>query len=237
MWRGFLPLAALALAGAWALGPLAHQGIEAAVQRETRAQLTAAGLGWVGVAVSGQEVTLSGAEPEPGAGGRALAVVRAERCATWLGARPCALSVAVRFSPPLAVAGVASASPAQAQACENALGGAQSGAALEFASGSAALAPGSAPLLDRLAGAARACPGLIRIEGHTDLVGRDAFNLSLSQGRAAAVREALIARGVPADRLSSSGLGARRPLADNGTAAGRARNRRIEFHVASAGQH
>src|SRR5205807_8138253 len=65
----------------------------------------------------------------------------------------------------------------------------------------------------------------------TDPVGRSAFNRRLSQARAAAVRDALIARGVPAERLRARGFAARRPIADNTTESGRARNRRIEFHV------
>jgi outer membrane protein OmpA-like peptidoglycan-associated protein len=48
------------------------------------------------------------------------------------------------------------------------------------------------------------------------------------------VRDALIARGVPAERLHTRGFAARRPIADNSTESGRARNRRIEFHALSA---
>src|SRR5256885_8851881 len=65
VWRGLLPLAALALAVSFALGPVARNWIEGAVQRETRDQLNAAGFGWVGLSVSGQSVTLSGEEPVP----------------------------------------------------------------------------------------------------------------------------------------------------------------------------
>jgi len=64
------------------------------------------------------------------------------------------------------------------------------------------------------------------------IIGIDAKGLG--EARAAAVRDALIARGVPAERLRAQGLGAARPIADNQTESGRARNRRIEFH-ASAG--
>jgi hypothetical protein len=85
---------------------------------------------------------------------------------------------------------------------------------------------------------ARTCPGAIRIEGHTDTIGRTAFNRSLSEARAAAVRDALIARGIPAERLQAQGFGAARPVADNRTDSGRALNRRIEFHaVAAAAAH
>ena len=103
-----------------------------------------------------------------------------------------------------------------------------------FTSGSAIIDAGSGPLLDRLAHAARSCPGTIRIEGHTDIIGRTAFNRSLSEARAQAVRAALIERGIPAQRLSAQGFGAARPIADNRTENGRARNRRIEFHAVAA---
>jgi outer membrane protein OmpA-like peptidoglycan-associated protein len=235
VWRGLLPLLALALAATFALGPVARNWIEGPVRRETRAQLDAASFGWVGLSVSGQNVTLSGEEPAAGAGERAIALAKAATCATWIGRHTCAVSVRGRFTAP-APLGAAAAAPTQtaAQACERSLAGTLAGEQIEFASGSAAIDTRSGPLLDRLAKEARTCPGTLRIEGHTDPVGRSAFNRSLSQARAAAVRDALIARGVPAERLRAQGFAARRPIADNLTESGRARNRRIEFHAVSA---
>ncbi|TLY66243.1 MAG: OmpA family protein [Gammaproteobacteria bacterium] len=235
LWRGLLPLVALALTASFAAGPVARNWIEGAVQRETREQLDAAGFGWVGLSVSGQNLTLSGEEPAPGSGERAIAVAKAARCATWIGRRACAVSVAGRFTSPAPPASAAAAPPqTAAQACERSLAGVLAGGQIEFASGSAAIDARSGPLLDRLAQEAGSCPGTLRIEGHTDPVGRSAFNRRLSQARAAAVRDALIARGVPAERLRARGFAARRPIADNTTESGRARNRRIEFHVVSA---
>lgn len=70
----------------------------------------------------------------------------------------------------------------------------------------------------------------LRIEGHTDNIGSDAYNLELSKRRAAAVKNALVARyGVAADRLSTTGYGASRPKETNDTLDGRARNRRVEL--------
>jgi outer membrane protein OmpA-like peptidoglycan-associated protein len=233
VWRGMLPLAALALTVTFALGPAAHSWIEGTVQRELRSQLDAAGFGWVKVAVSGQSVTLAGEQPTPGAGERALALAAAARCLTWSGRRTCAVSVTGRFSAPAPAISGAAAQLAAA-ACEQALTEALTGEQIQFTSASATIDAASAPLLDRLARQVGACPGVIRIEGHTDLVGRGAFNLSLSESRAMAVRDALIARGVPAERLQAQGFGARRPIADNHTASGRARNRRIELHAVTA---
>jgi len=70
-----------------------------------------------------------------------------------------------------------------------------------------------------------------RVEGHTDSVGTDAYNLDLSQRRADSVREYLIARGIPATRLTTAGKGEAEPVAPNTTAEGRFQNRRVEFRV------
>ena len=229
-WRGLAPLLALLLIGGYAVGPFAL-GIEAGIQRELQAQLSAAGFGWVGVRAAGQDVTLTGAEPQAGAGARALALAQAARCPSWLGRFSCARHVAAHFDAAApAAAGTAMADEA-ARSCERGFEAALGGEQVVFASASASIAPVSAPLLERLAAAAQRCGGTVRIEGHTDLVGRDEFNRGLSEARAVAVRDALIARGVAAGRLRAQGFGARRPIADNATESGRARNRRIEFHA------
>lgn len=76
-------------------------------------------------------------------------------------------------------------------------------------------------------------PELLRVEvqGHTDNAGTDEHNLKLSEERARAVMAWLVKHGVAESRLSAVGHGEGRPLADNGTEEGRARNRRVEFHV------
>ena len=257
MWRGLLPLAALALLTVFALGPFARGTVQAGVEQEVREQLRTAGFAWVDVHVSGQSVGLSGEEPAAGAGERAVALARSATCPTFLGTRTCAAQVAARFTapaplpaePPLAAAPAAAAGTAAipahgmpavpahasaAEACERTLATELAGEQIQFASGRAAIDAGSAGLLDRLAREVRSCPGTLRIEGYTDTVGRGRVNRALSDKRAAAVREALIARGVPAARLKARGFGARRAIADNSTEAGRAKNRRIEFHVLAA---
>jgi outer membrane protein OmpA-like peptidoglycan-associated protein len=70
----------------------------------------------------------------------------------------------------------------------------------------------------------------LSVAGHTDNIGEAAFNQQLSEHRAAAVKEALVSRyGIAADRLSTSGYGASRPVEPNTTLEGRARNRRVEL--------
>lgn len=85
------------------------------------------------------------------------------------------------------------------------------------------------PTLDRLAQLVQAVGGSqVAIEGHTDSEGEDAYNRGLSERRATAVRDYLVARGVPAERLTTAGLGEARPVAPNEDDAGRQRNRRVE---------
>ena len=71
----------------------------------------------------------------------------------------------------------------------------------------------------------------IELQGHTDNVGGDAYNLALSRRRAESVRDYLIERGVVADRLAARGYGEAQPIESNDTEAGRARNRRVVMHV------
>ncbi len=72
---------------------------------------------------------------------------------------------------------------------------------------------------------------MLDIEGHTDSQGSDEYNHTLSDDRAASVRDYLISQGVEASRLKSTGYGETKPVADNNTAAGRAKNRRTEMVV------
>ena len=102
---------------------------------------------------------------------------------------------------------------------------------IHYASGSAVIDRASLLLLD-LFSEYLADTGLsVEIGGHTDDVGSEADNLTLSESRANAVREYLILQGVPAHSVTARGYGESRPRADNTTIAGRSRNRRTEFRV------
>ncbi|MBK9486321.1 MAG: OmpA family protein [Chitinophagaceae bacterium] len=69
----------------------------------------------------------------------------------------------------------------------------------------------------------------LQIDGHTDFVGKDEYNQTLSEQRAASVRAYLISQGIAESRISSAGYGESRPVADNNTTAGKALNRRVEM--------
>jgi outer membrane protein OmpA-like peptidoglycan-associated protein len=101
---------------------------------------------------------------------------------------------------------------------------------VQFATGTANLNSSAREILARFSGVVASYPNLsFRIEGHTDNVGSEATNSELSLRRAMAVRDYLIPQGVAASRIEVEGLGPLRPIADNATAEGRARNRRVEI--------
>jgi len=99
-----------------------------------------------------------------------------------------------------------------------------------FDSGRATLKPGADRTIDRLAQALKDNPNTkVQIEGHTDSVGGDDYNMALSERRADAVAGALRMRGVPSDRYEAKGLGKDFPVASNDSDAGRQQNRRVEI--------
>lgn len=69
----------------------------------------------------------------------------------------------------------------------------------------------------------------VEVAGHTDSIGTDEYNMGLSQRRAEAVRNYLVDKGVPAERLTVKGYGESQPVADNATSEGRFQNRRVEL--------
>jgi outer membrane protein OmpA-like peptidoglycan-associated protein len=103
-----------------------------------------------------------------------------------------------------------------------------------FMSGKAELQPQARENLSKLSGILAAYPGpyVLAIGGHTDSVGSDAMNDKLSQARAESVRNYLIQAGVAESHMASAtGYGKHQPVADNATAAGRAKNRRVEIII------
>jgi len=97
----------------------------------------------------------------------------------------------------------------------------------------ATLRPEAIAKLDHAAQVMADNPGIrVNIEGHTDSVGSDSYNQSLSERRAKSVVDYLLGKGVDAGRLMPTGFGESRPVATNDTAEGRAQNRRVDLIVA-----
>lgn len=87
-------------------------------------------------------------------------------------------------------------------------------------------------MLDEVAADLKKYPQLqVELQGHTDSIGSDAFNLRLSDQRAQSVREYLLSKGVGTRQLEAKGYGESQPVADNKTDTGRAENRRVVMRV------
>lgn len=101
-----------------------------------------------------------------------------------------------------------------------------------FDTGKSALKPGAKSTLKKIAAQLKAEDTIhIAVEGHTDSVGTEASNQTLSDKRAQAVRDYLVSEGVPDGRITSAGKGEAEPIATNKTAAGRQQNRRVELVI------
>jgi len=101
---------------------------------------------------------------------------------------------------------------------------------VNFEFDSATLTMGAEQILDDVADKLRANSNVrVRIEGHTDSMGSEAYNQDLSQARADSVADYLMRQGVDAERMRTVGYGESQPVASNDTDAGRAENRRVEL--------
>lgn len=223
-----------------AAGPIARDA-----ERRANEILVLGGFDWATVERYGRGMEIQGAAPSAAAGAAAVAAVARDWAIrdAWGG-----FSVASPSPPPPpapqkpeAAAGSlklqASGPPIRDSAvCQSLLDAVSESGRIEFAFDSADLDPRNHDLLDRLGAAMLRCETVwIDISGHTDAAGDAAANLALSQRRADAVVAYLQQRGVPEIRVIAKGYGAERPIADNDDAAGRARNRRIEFRVVGIG--
>jgi OmpA-OmpF porin, OOP family len=101
---------------------------------------------------------------------------------------------------------------------------------INFDTGKSIIRDESKPIVEQIVQMMKSNPDLkIGVEGHTDNVGTPASNKTLSEARAKSVVSAIVSQGIAADRLSPAGFGQDKPIADNGTEEGRAKNRRVEL--------
>ena len=139
-----------------------------------------------------------------------------------------ASTVATALTPAYVVRNALSIDDSPQAALDNTLGE----RVVEFESGSAVLTAKGVDLLDEMA--ARILQlriSRVQVIGHTDSAGDRLANIGLSLERANTVRDYLITKGIPAQHIAALGAGPDRPVGDNDTADGRARNRRIEFRI------
>lgn len=103
---------------------------------------------------------------------------------------------------------------------------------LNFNIGKAEIKKESLPYLDKLADTLiKAKNWTLDIEGHTDNVGTDKYNMKLSQNRADAVKNYLVSKGVLIETITAKGFGEQKPLTDNNSQINKEKNRRVEFKI------
>lgn len=209
-------IALVAIIGVFLTTAQTSKAIPADVAVNTRNAIVSANVSGVLMDVDGRDVTLSGTI-SPDVDKRALLA----RVADAEGVRKVVDQLAI-FDPE-------AAARKRSELFQQQLAGLDFGT-LAFTQGSAALTTDSGPALDALSQLLLQFPEQrVRVAGHTDNTGRPAVNLRISQERADSVGSYLTSRGVATSQVVIRGFGASRPIADNSTEAGRARNRRIEI--------
>jgi OOP family OmpA-OmpF porin len=219
------PLAGFLLTGLLSLLCLrVHQPvIEQDLTTRTSAALSGIGIGSPKVSADGRFMILEGVVPDEAT--RVRAGEEAEKVwgVAWVDNR-----LRVEAGPPPVSAEVRQAAVNCQEEFRKLLGREM----IQFETGSAVLSKASHDVLDELAAAARKCPAAsVEVSGHTDPRGSRDMNMRLSRARAQSVVSYLASKGIAAGRLSAEGYGPDKPVAENNTAAGMQKNRRIEFTV------
>lgn len=203
--------------------------IQADLITRTHHALAEAGIPWASANADGRELVLAGVAPSETLKDQAGDIARQ----VW-GVRTVdnQLTVAIAEPTPEPEPAVSVPEPSPIAVCQQQFEEFLGDKRILFETDSTTLTLESTLMLDELAAIVGQCPDTrIQVSGHTDARGTDEFNQWLSQARAESVTSYLAGQGVDAARLSAIGYGASQPIADNVTAAGLARNRRIEFRL------
>ena len=147
----------------------------------------------------------------------------------------CAAGASAIAAPAVTGAVEAPATAESVANCQTKVDGVITGKTINFTSGGSVIAPESLTLVEALATELKACAGTsVEVVGHTDVTGGSTQNQTLSENRANSVVAALVERGVPVARLLPKGMGETAPVDPASTSAANAKNRRIEFKVATS---
>jgi peptidoglycan-binding protein ArfA len=180
------------------------------------------------LAVKGDTITLSGTA---GSADQQEAIEQAANAA-W---RNLNIVDTMGISGPVTPTGSPGPAPAPGgtgNACSNLQTDVKALGPITFATDAFTLTPAGVQTLGQVADKLKACPGAkVTVKGYTDNTGNDAINMPLSESRADAVVDFLIARGVTRDHLTAKGFGSADPIADNGNPDGQGKNRRVEIVV------
>lgn len=180
------------------------------------------------LAVEGDTITLSGTA---GSGDQQEAVEQAANAA-WRNVNIVDLMAISGPVMPSGSSGPAPAPGSTGNACPNLQSDIKALGPISFATDAFTLTPAGVQALGQVADKLKACPGAnVTVKGYTDNTGNDAINMPLSESRADAVVDFLIARGVTRDHLTAKGFGSADPVADNGNPEGQGKNRRVEIVV------
>ena len=157
---------------------------------------------------------------------------------TWFFYGPMDFCKGCRVEPsatPAVEAPIAAIKPEAVVNCQAGVDAAIKGKTINFESGKAVIKADSMSLIDELAKAEKGCTGtVVEVAGHTDQLGDDASNMTLSQARANAVVAELTKRGVAKEQMTAKGYGETKLLDQGSTPEALAKNRRIEFTVSTA---
>jgi OOP family OmpA-OmpF porin len=201
-----------------------HDGhhIQHDLSGKSSALLAAHHISTKGLNVDGRDVTLTGYEGTPEVSDGTVKMVQA----VW-GVRTVRTEILRRPEPPKPVV-----TQQQAHEAAASITGILKLQNVEFYSASERLTPLGQRTLNQVASVLEKYPGMpVEIAGHTDSMGDPTSNLELSRKRAASVKQYLIEKGIAGTNLTDVGFGQTKPIASNGTAAGRQENRRVEFHT------